>query len=210
MPMLATSKTDTQIMDDVLRKLRWDNRVEDADVGIRVEDGLVTLTGHVSSYAAKLAAQEAAFRVGGVTAIANDIDVRQLKTDRPSDTSIAQRVHDALEWDVYVPHERIEATVTDGWVKLNGEVDNWTERADAERPVRYLWGVKGVTNTIKVSPKVSTVGVKEAIEDALERRVDREAAGVKVSATDGRVTLSGPVYGSTGRRSSRRQSMRPG
>jgi osmotically-inducible protein OsmY len=147
-----TQKSDAQIHQDVLRELRWDSRVEETEVGVEVDQGVVTLTGTVASYAKKLAAQDAAHRVTGVLDVANDIHVRVPGSPGRTDTEIAQVVRRALEWDVEVPHTRITSTVADGVVTLAGEVDRLSEREDAARAMRYLEGVRGITNLIVVRP----------------------------------------------------------
>lgn len=191
----AIKKTDTQIHHDVLEELQWDSRVDEKEVGVQVAGGVVTLTGTVTSWAKRMAAQEAAHRVIGVLDVANDIKVKALGGLAPNDTEIAQAVRRALEWDVFVPEEKITSTVTDGWVTLEGTVERWSQRDDAERAVRNLTGVKSVVNKITVTPpKPVTEGVQKAIEQALERRAEREARRIRVDVRDGTVTLTGSVH----------------
>jgi osmotically-inducible protein OsmY len=148
----AIKKSDTQIHHDVLEELKWDSRVDETEVGVQVAGGVVTLTGTVTSWAKRVAAQEAARRVIGVLDVANDIAVKVPGGFMRSDTEIAQAVRQALEWDVFVPNERITSTVTDGWVTLEGPVERGSQRDDAERAVRNLTGVKMVVNKITVTP----------------------------------------------------------
>jgi len=191
----AIKKTDTQIHHDVLEELQWDSRVDEKEVGVQVAGGVVTLTGTVTSWAKRIAAQEAAHRVIGVLDVANDIQVKAPGGLAPNDTEIAQAVRRALEWDVFVPEEKITSTVTDGWVTLEGTVERWSQRDDAERAVRNLTGVKSVVNKITVTPpKPVTAGVQKAIEQALERRAEREARRIRVDVRDGTVTLTGSVH----------------
>ena len=190
------AKTDSQIQQEVLRELRFDPRVEDTEVGVEVDRGIVTLTGTVSSWAKRLAAQDAAHRVVGVLDVANDVQVKLPGSSARTDTEIAQAVRRALEWDVLVPHDRIRSTVSNGWVTLAGNVDTWTEREDADRAVRNLVGVRGVSDTMTVSfgKTVQPETVREAIEDALERRAEREAKRIRVEVTpEGIVKLTGQV-----------------
>jgi osmotically-inducible protein OsmY len=190
------AKTDSQIQQDVLRELRWDPRVEETEVGVEVDGGVVTLTGTVSSWAKRVAAQEAAHAVAGVRDVANDIKVRLPGDLVRTDTEIAQAVRRALEWNVMVPHARIESTVSNGWVTLEGTVDTWAEREDAERAVQNLVGVHGVTDkmTVVAAKPALPERVREAIEDALERRAEREAQRIAVQVTPtGVVTLTGRV-----------------
>jgi osmotically-inducible protein OsmY len=191
----AIRKTDTQIHRDVLEELRWDSRVDETEVGVEVDNGVVTLTGTVTSWAKRMAAQEAARRVSGVLDVANDIQVKVSGALTRTDTEIAQAVRRTLEWDVFVPDEKIASTVSEGWVTLDGTVERWTEREDAERAVRNLTGVKGVVNRITVTPmKVVGQDVRASIEQALERRAEREAKRIHVDVRDGTVTLTGPVH----------------
>ena len=149
----AIKKSDTQIHHDVLEELKWDSRVDETEVGVQVAGGVVALTGTVTSWAKRVAAQEAARRVIGVLDVANDIAVKVPDGFMRSDTEIAQAVRQALEWDVFVPNERITSTVTDGWVTLEGPVERGSQRDDAERAVRNLTGVKMVVNKITVTPE---------------------------------------------------------
>ena len=188
-------KTDSQLQDEVLRELRWDTRIGGADIGIAVTDGVVTLTGTITNYAKKLAAQNAAHRVNGVLDVANDIEVKLSDDERRTDTEIARAVRSVLEWDVLVPDRNIESTVSNGWVTLGGSVNSLHERDDAERPVWRLAGVRGVYNQLTVTaPKVAADDLRADIEDALERRADREAERIRVEVNDGLVNLSGRVH----------------
>jgi osmotically-inducible protein OsmY len=190
----AIKKSDTQIHHDVLEELKWDSRVDEAEVGVQVDGGVVTLTGTVTSWAKRVAAQEAARRVIGVLDVANDIEVKMPGGLARTDTEIARAVRRTLEWDVFVPEDKITSTVTDGWVTLEGPVESWSQRDDAERAVRNLTGVKAVVNKITVTPAKPVTGdVRKAIGQALERRAEREARKIGVDFWDGTVTLTGPV-----------------
>ncbi len=191
---LMLKKTDTQIHRDVLEELTWDPRVDETEVGVEVDKGVVTLTGTVTSWAKRVAAQDAARRVTGVLDVANDITVKTPGGLVRSDTEIAQAVRQTLQWDVFVPDEKITSTVTDGWVTLAGTVERLSERDDAERAVRNLAGVKVVVNTITVTPwNPVSADVRRAIERALDRRAEREARHLTVDVHEGVATLSGPV-----------------
>jgi osmotically-inducible protein OsmY len=178
----------------VLAELSWDTRVDETDVGVEVDDGVVTLTGHVESYAKRVAAEDAAHRVPGVRDVANDIVVHVPGGFSRTDTEIAHAVRRALEADVFIAEDNIETTVSNGWVTLKGEVDFWRERQDAERSILRLAGVRGVTNAITVRERtVHPDTVRTTIEEALERRAEREAERIQVSVDEGVVTLSGRV-----------------
>jgi len=175
--------------------MKWDSRVDETEVGVQVDGGVVTLTGTVTSWAKRVAAQEAARRVIGVLDLANDIKVKVLGGPTRTDTEIAQAVRRALEWDVFVPEQQITSTVTDGWVTLEGTVERWSQRDDAERAIRNLTGVTIVVNKIAVKPaKPVSEDVQKAIEQALERRAEREARRIRVDVRDGIVTLTGSVH----------------
>jgi osmotically-inducible protein OsmY len=191
----AIKKSDSQIHHDVLEELKWDSRVDETEVGVQVNGGVVTLTGTVTSWAKRVAAQEAARRVIGVLDVANDTKVNVPGGLARTDTEIAQAVRQTLEWDVFVPNEKITSTVTDGWVTLEGPIESWSQRDAAERAVRNLSGVKMVVNKIIVKPAQPMTGdVRKAIEEALERRAEREARNIGVDVRDGTVTLTGPVH----------------
>jgi osmotically-inducible protein OsmY len=194
--MLQTiRKSDLEIQQDVMRELRWDTRIGPTEVGVEVDKGIVTLTGTVENFAKKHAATEAAHRVAGVLDVANDINVHLAGSPGRTDTEIARAVRSALEWDAFVPDQRIRSNVSEGWVTLEGEVEFLREREDAGRVVRQLGGVKGVWNQITVKPKkVDPVAIRKMIENALERRAEREAEQIGVTVDDGNVTLSGKVH----------------
>lgn len=185
---------DLVLRDKVLQELKWDTRVGEADVGVTVRDGVVTLAGSVGSYAERVAAQEAAHRVFGVSDVANELQVHIPGISARNDEDIARAVRHALEWNVLVPADAIETTVSNGWVTLEGSVKLWHERTDAERAIRYLPGVKGISNKILVlGPQVDAASIHRAIEGALERRAEREAKNLRVTVDGGKVTLSGKV-----------------
>jgi osmotically-inducible protein OsmY len=195
MTQAAMTKMDAQIHHDVLEELKWDSRVDETEVGVQVASGVVTLTGTVTSWAKRVGAQEAAHRVIGVHDVANDIRVKLPGGLARTDTEVAQAVRRALEWDVFVPEEKITTTVTDGCVTLEGAVDTWSQRNDAERAVRNLFGVTVVVNKITVKlAKPVPEDVRRAIEQALERRAEREARRIRVDVKDGVVTLMGAVH----------------
>ncbi|HEX6731465.1 MAG TPA: BON domain-containing protein [Pyrinomonadaceae bacterium] len=188
-------KSDSEIKQQVLRELKWDSRIAWSEIGVEVFEGVVTLTGAVNSYAKKQAAQEAAHRIGGVLDVANDIEVRPSGEFTRTDSDIALAVRHVLQWDALVPDEQIQSTVSDGWVTLEGEVDLWRERQDAETSVLRLEGVVGVINKIAIAPKtVDVEGLREEIECALERRADREADRLRIEVHDGAVELFGRVH----------------
>ncbi len=188
-----THKTDEELKHAVTAELRWNNRVDETEIGVAVVTGVVTLTGTVNSFAKKLAAQEAVHRVVGVLDVANDLKVKTQGVGIRDDTEIAVAVRHALEWDVWVRDQAIQTTVSDGWVTLDGQVESLTERDDAERAIQPLVGVRGVANHLVVAPKVTASNVQHLIQEALERRADHEAGRIEVTIRNGTVTLNGKV-----------------
>jgi osmotically-inducible protein OsmY len=186
-------KADKQLQIDVIDELEWTPEVADAEVGVAAKDGVVTLTGTVPSYARKLAALKAAERVVGVKGIADEIEVKLPTPSARSDTDVAHAAVNALAWDVEVPEDRVQVRVVSGWVTLEGTVEARYQKAAAERAVRYLTGVRGVTNLIGVKAPVSTYDVSKKIKAALHRAADVDASRITVDAAGGTVTLSGTV-----------------
>ena len=186
-------KTDTQLQRDVLDELKFDPRVKDAEIGVAVKDGVVTLSGFVASYAQRTAAERAVERVGGVRAIAEELKVKLPGALERSDTDIAHQTANALQWDIEVPEDKVKARVENGWVWLEGEVEWQYQRMAAERAVRYLTGVKGLTNLVRIKPRTSTYDVAKHIKQALHRSAEADAKGIEVETSGGRVTLKGTV-----------------
>jgi osmotically-inducible protein OsmY len=194
-PMAPTAdmRTDAQIQTDVLAELKWDSRVHANEIGVFVKNGVVTLTGYVDSYAKRWAAEEAAHRVRGVKAVANDIEVRLSRNDQRADADIAAAAVRALEWDAFLPTNNIQVTVSRGWVTLKGDVEWEYQKDDAERVVRRLVGVTGVTNLIMVKPHRAASEVKQKIEQALMRSAETDATNIAVDVDGDAVILKGTV-----------------
>lgn len=193
MAVATETRTDAQIQSDVLAELRWDPRVLPNEIGVSVKDGVVTLTGWVDSYMKRWAAEEAAHRVRGVKAVANDLEVKLPSSSERTDADLAAAVVRALETDAYVPIDKLDVTVTKGWVTLKGTVEWQYQKNDAERAVRRLTGVTGVSNLITVTPRASASDLKQKIKDALVRSVELDANRIQVDVNGGRVTLTGTV-----------------
>lgn len=177
--------SDMLLRQNILDELDFEPSVDAAHIGVSVANSVVTLSGIVGSYAEKLAAEKAARRVKGVTAIAEEIKVRYPGDSKTSDTEIAQRAVNILHWNAVVPPDSIQIQVQDGWVALSGKVDWHYQRAAAESAVRKLSGVVGVVNSITVQPRVQADDVKRKIEDALKRNAEVEAERINVIVHDG-------------------------
>ena len=186
--------TDKDLKQHVQSALDWDPSLDASDIGVSVDEGVVTLRGNVATYAEKMAAERIALRVFGVKALANDLVVHLATSFERTDTEIAQTAVAALQWNTVVPKDRVTVTVSHGWLALNGTV-NWQFQKDAAAyAVRNLMGVKGVNNTIVVKPDVRALDVRDKIEAAFKRSAELDARRINVAATDGKVTLSGSVH----------------
>lgn len=187
-------KTDAQVQHDVAEELHWEPSVNAAGIGVEVKNGVVTLAGHVDSYAEKRNAERAAQRVTGVTALAIDIQVKLPDSNKRTDGEIAGSVKNILEWSTHLPNDTVKVMVEGGFITLSGEV-NWEyQRKSAGDIVRNLLGVTGVSNQIAIRPAVSMVAIKSDIEAALKRRAKRDAQGISVEVRGTDVTLTGTVH----------------
>lgn len=185
--------TDSLIQANVLEELKWRPSIDAAHIGVTANDGVVTLTGQVTHYAEKSAAEAAAKCVYGVRAVANEIVVQMLGSHRRSDAEIAAAALNALKWDFEVASEDIQVLVQNGWVTLDGAVDWQYQKEAAERTVRNLKGVAAVSNNIALKPTTKWIDVTHKIEDAFRRNADLDARRIKVSTASGTVTLTGTV-----------------
>lgn len=184
-------KSDSELRHDVERELESDPSIDARNIGVMAKNGVVTLTGNVSSYSDKWRAERIAKRVAGVTALANDIEVR-LSKER-TDADIAESARLTLKLDNRIPVDRVKVIVDHGWITLEGTVDFYYQKSAAESDVRYLTGVRGVTNALAVTPKVSPVEVRMKIEEALKRSAQLDAGRITVEAEGSKVILSGNV-----------------
>lgn len=185
-----SDRTLKQAIED---ELKWEPGVNAEHIGVTAEDGVVTLTGHVRSYAEKFTAEKAAKRVKGVRAIAQEIEVRFPNDKKTSDDQIAKRALDIIEWNSTIPNDKVQVKVQNGFITLSGQVDWYYQREGAESAVRKLAGVKGIANDIRIKPRAQASDVKQLIETALKRNAEFEAGSIKVSVLNGRVTLDGKV-----------------
>jgi len=187
------TRTDAQIQADVIAELRWDPRVQANEIGVVVKDGVVTLTGWVDSYLKKWSAEEIAHKARGVKAVANDIEVRLPFDSQRTDADIAAAVARAIETDAYIPIDKLDITVSKAWVTLKGEVEWQYQKTEAERAVRRLTGVTGVTNLIVVKQRPTPADLKKKIQDALVRSAEFDANRITVEVDGSKVILRGTV-----------------
>jgi osmotically-inducible protein OsmY len=191
MTTATVTHTDREIQTDVMAELRWDPSVPATEIGVAVIDGVVTLTGTVDTYMKKWRAEEVAHRVNGVIAVANEIQVRSIGERTDSDIAAAA-VH-ALSWNSTIPQGKVHVTVDKGWITLKGDVEWQYQRQEAERAVRHLLGVKGVSNLITVKPAATPSDLKRKIEDALVRNAQVDAERIAVEVQGSKAVLRGKV-----------------
>ena len=187
-------KSNTQLQQQVLDELHYEPSVDASEIGVTANDGIVSLTGKVKSYAENYAAVRAAQRVYGVRAVTNEMEVDLPSFHQRDDQDIARAALTALQWDVLVPNDLIKVKVESGWITLEGSVNDKYQQNAAEDAVRNLTGVKGVSNLITLKkPQVKTSDVKASIESALQRAAELDANQVKVTVIDDKVILRGSV-----------------
>ena len=187
-------KSDTQLQHDVMAELKWEPSVDATHIGVTAAEGVVTLTGHVSSFGEKWHAEAAAQRVAGVHALAVELKVSLGDPSARNDADIAAAVENTLMWTTCLPRDAVKVMVEGGWVTLTGEVDWEYQRQAAAGSVRYLVGVKDLSNQIALRPKLSSIDVKADIEAALLRRAKGEAQNIAVEVHGNTVTLTGTVH----------------
>jgi osmotically-inducible protein OsmY len=187
-------KNNAQLQRDVLDELRWDPSISPARIEVAADGGAVTLSGSIGSYTEKYTAGRDARRVRGVVAVVDHLEVRLPSACQRTDADLARAAKDALRWNASAPDERISVAADNGVLTLTGEVAYQFQREAAIQAVRFLVGVKGVNNHIKIAPSVRTGAVKQQIEQALARNAETDARNIRVEANDGEVTLRGTVH----------------
>ena len=185
---------DLELKKSVESELNFEPSINAAEIGVAVKNGVVTLSGHIPSYWEKIAAERAAERVAGVKAVANELEVRLPGSSERTDEDIARAALNSLKWSVLIPADRIKVKVSKGWVTLEGSVDWQFQKTAAEKAVRKLYGVVGVTNLIEVKARVSKTEVKAEIESALKRSAELDASRIKVEVDGDKVILRGSVH----------------
>lgn len=187
------SKSDAQIEKDVKDELYWNPNLDATDIAVSVKKGVVTLSGFVKSYTDKYEAEEAAKRVAGVAGVANDIEVRLPSIDERPDPEIARDAVSAIKTMLPYSSEHIKVIVKNGWVTLEGEVEWQYQKSTAERSIRPVKGIKGITNLILVKPRVEPLEIKSKIVDAFRRNAEVDANRIQVEANGSEVILEGSV-----------------
>ncbi len=187
-------KSDAQIKQDILDELVFLPNIDETQIGVIVEDGVVTLTGFVDAFPKKMAAEKAAKSVAGVKAVAEDIEVKYGDDYKKTDKEIAKAAVNALEWNASVPKEKVMVKVENGYIYLTGELPWAFQRNAAKRTIQNLLGVNGVVNNIEIGPKVEPHNIEEQITNALERSASLEAKGIRVQVDGHTVQLKGRVH----------------
>src|ERR1700687_5410098 len=188
-----TKIEDSDLRRKVIAELDWEPSVDASQIGVAVKDGIATLTGSVLSYPERKNAEKAASRIAGVKAVAGDLEIKLFGTAARSDFDIAQSALSSLRFNASVPSERIQVLVEMGWVTLDGEIEWQYQKTAAENALKYLLGVKGITNRIAIKPKLNPADVKAKIESAFARLAQLDANQIKVEAVDSKVILRGTV-----------------
>ena len=192
--------TDMKLKQTILDALEFDPSIDAASIGVSVDNGVVTLSGHVPTYFEKMKAEEIAIAIRGVKAIAQEIEVRPAGTHLTADDEIARRVLDVLRWSTTLPADAVKVKVQGGWLTLTGAVEWNFQREAAARAVRDMSGVKGVTNNIIITPKATPADLRDRIERALKRQAELDMNNIRVEVADGAVTLEGKVHSLAERR----------
>ena len=186
-------KTNADLQKDVYEELQWDSRINEGDIGVSVNNGIVTLSGTIPNYAEKWAAEEAVKKVAGVNAVVNKIDVKLVGSHVKDDQDIARAALNAINWNVWTPEESIKIVVEKGWVTLSGKVKSDHQRQTAESVVRFLAGVRGVSNEITIEPAANVKNIQFQIKRALHRHAEQDANNIHIDVSDGEVVLTGKV-----------------
>jgi osmotically-inducible protein OsmY len=195
---------DIHLRQNILDELEFEPSIDAADIGVTADNGIVTLTGHVRTYAEKEAAERVVRRVKGVRGIAAEIEVRLFGPKETDDDDIARRAVRMLDWNVSVPKDSVQVRVLKGWVTLRGEVEWQYQKNAAYDAVRALGGVVGVSNMVELAPRLSAVDVKKRIEEAFQRDAEVEAEAIRIDVQGRKVTLSGKVKTWSERRAAER------
>ncbi|MDG4892204.1 MULTISPECIES: BON domain-containing protein [unclassified Mesorhizobium] len=197
--------SDSILKQDIIDELDFEPSVDAANIGVAVDDGVVTLTGHVPTYAQKVKVEDVVRNVKGVKAIAQEMEVRPFGTHKTADDEIAKRAVNTIAWHTSIPGGTVQIGVQGGWIKLTGKVEWQYQKTAAEDAVRHLAGVIGVTNQIEIKPRPSTHDIKQRIENALKRNAELEAQAIKVNVIgNGAVRLEGRVHAWSERRAAER------
>lgn len=186
-------KTDVQLQKDVMEELNWHPFLQAAQIGVAANNGVVTLSGTVGSFAQKMEAERATKKVAGVKAVAEDIQVSLPFSFQKTDSELAEAVLTALKWHSVVPEEKIKVSVEKGYVKLEGEVEWEYQKTSARMAVENLTGVRSVINLITVKTTVTAKDIEQKIRDAFQRSASVDSSHITAQVSGHKVTLKGYV-----------------
>ena len=186
-------KSDNQIQKDVMEELKWQPFLNASEIGVAVKNGIVTLSGQIDTYSKKLSAENAAKKVTGVKAIAEDIQIGVSPAYNKTDAEIAEAVLNALKWHTAVQEEKVKIKVENGNVKLEGEVEWEYQRTSAKTAIENLTGVRSVFNLITVKPKIAASDIEQKISAAFHRSATIDSKKITAEVMGSRVTLRGTV-----------------
>lgn len=186
-------KSSAEVQRAVLEELDFEPSLIPAAIGVAVENGVVTLTGHVPTYGDRIVAEHAAKRVAGVRAVANDLTVMLGPGALRDDTEIARAAANAIEWTAWIPENTVMVTVDKGWVTLEGAVSWRFQKDAAHRAVAKLTGIRGMSDLIVVKAAARPENVERKIQSALQRSASLDAKKIHVATIGGRVILRGSV-----------------
>ena len=186
-------KTDSQIQKDVMAQLKWEPFLNASEIGVAVKNGIVTLSGQVDSYLKKIAVEDAAKKISGVKAIAEDIQIGVSPANKKTDTEIAEAVVNALKWHTAVQEDKIKIKVENGLVRLEGEVEWEYQKTNAKSAVANLTGVLGVINLIVVKPKIVSSAIEKRINEAFHRSATIDSSKITADVSGTKITLRGKV-----------------
>lgn len=197
-------RTDNELRTDVIAELNWDPSIRNEDIAIAVKDGVVTLAGVVDTYAQRYLAERAVERVHGVQAFADELTVKLPGAMERSDADLAHAAVNALRWNIIVPADRVQVKVANGWLTLEGELDRFFQKEAAAHAVRYMMGVKGVTNLITLRATPTPSDLQDRIRASIKRQAEIDAEQIVVETSGSRVTLRGTVRSIAERRDAER------
>ena len=189
----TTGENDLQLKTDVLAELKYEPSVKVTDIGVLVKNGVVTLNGYATNYAEKWNAVRVVKRIAGVKAIADDIAVSLINAHVKTDGDIAEAVANQIKGSQAIPAGAVQVTVREGEVTLEGDVEWRYQKQAAEDAVRYLEGVKGVTNLMSIKSTQMSAEVKTSISSAFERNALVDAQNIQVETAGNKVILRGYV-----------------
>ncbi|MBC2690331.1 MULTISPECIES: BON domain-containing protein [Pseudomonas] len=185
---------DLSLRKSILEELEFLPDIDAANIGVAVDKGVVTLTGHVTNYAQKVRVERAVKAVKGVRALAEEIQVRLNKGAGTADDTIANRALNIIDWSADIPQGAAKVIVENGWVSLEGQVDWQYQKETVERAVRKLSGVVGVDNRLTLRPQVDVLDIQQRIEEALKRNAEVDAKGIHIKVEGSVVKLEGRVH----------------